>query len=126
MSNQITAFASAARAEATYNADISAPESEGYKGVWLCVDITAESGVATLDVKLQRFDQVSGKYVDMPGAAIAQQSATGTVELTVYPGIAETTNVSVSDHVTDRLRVVATVGGTSVTMTFTVAGHWLK
>jgi hypothetical protein len=114
----LTAFPSAARAEATYNGDDL--NSNGKRGLVMTVDITAESGTATLDAKLQRKDRVSGKYTDIPGAAIAQQSATGKTELVLYPGATVAANLSISTVLTELFRVVVTVGGTTVTMTFSI------
>lgn len=121
----VDVFASAARAEDTYNSDEA--RAFGRRGIRLYLDISAESGTATLDVKLQGNDQLSDDWVDLAGAAFAQQSAvTSTaISLTVYPGIAETNNVSVSDVLPTVWRVVATVGGSTVTMTFTVRAELL-
>jgi hypothetical protein len=116
--HRLVGFASAARAEATYNSpDLGA---NGKRGIVVTVDITAETGTATLDVKVQRKDRLSGKYTDIPGAAIAQMSAVGVAELVIYPGIAEAANLAVSSVISEDFRLVATVGGTTVTLTFTV------
>lgn len=76
------------------------------------LDITASSGTTeTLDVKLQAKDAaLSGVYFDIPGAAFAQATDTTNQMLTIYPGIAETANVSVSDILPRNWRAVATVG----------------
>lgn len=109
-----TAIASAALAEgATNSEDINFGAA---KGIILFIDITANTGTTpTLTVKLQVKDPASGKYVDLAGATTTAIDATsnGTTMLTVYPGIAETANVSVSDIISRIGRVVATVGGTS-------------
>ena len=116
-----TLFTSAART-ATANSDDNF--SHGSRGLWVVLNITAVSGTSpTLDVKLQRKDSRSGEYVDLPGAVFAQKTATGTAGLTVYPGIAETGNVSVSDVISEVFRAVATLGGSSTpTFTYTLAG----
>ena len=54
------------------------------------------------------------------GAAFAAQTATGTKMLTIYPGIAETANVSVSDVLPKTWRVVATQSG-STSMTYSIS-----
>lgn len=116
-------FNSAART-ATTNSDPI--EGAGGKGAWLVLDVTAASGTTpTLDVKLQRYDSVSSSWVDVPGAAFAQQTTTGTNELTVYPGVGETANVAVSDHLGSYYRAVATIGGTTPSFTFSLAGQVL-
>ena len=119
-------FASAARSEAAYNSDEQT--NDGWRGVDIYVDITAESGTATLDFKLQAKDPIGGDWVDINGASIAQLSAvtTSPTRLTVYPGIAESSNVSVSDVLPRRWRGVLTVGGTSVSMTCSVAAVLLR
>lgn len=91
-----------------------------YRGVVLTLDIDAASGTTpTLDVKLQGTDGL-GNYVDIAGAAFAQKTGAGTSTLTVYPGVAETANVSVSDVLPRTYRVVWTVGGTTPSFTFSV------
>lgn len=118
--HQVEVFASAQRTASANSAD---QISNGARGVHLVLDITAHVS-GTLDVKLQRKDPASGKYVDIPGASFPQQSGTGTVELTVYPGIAETANVSVSDVLSEVWRAVATLA-TSPDMTFSLAGSYI-
>lgn len=79
------------------------------------LDISSTSGLLpTLDVKFQRKDTVSSDYVDIPGAAFPQQTATGTTMLTIYPGIGETANESVSDSLNGTIRA-----STSISNTFT-------
>ncbi len=104
-------------AEGTYLKDLKA---NGKRGIVVTVDITAETGVATLDLKVKRKDQASGKFVDIVGGAIPQQSAIGTTELVIYPGVAETANVSVSDVISEDFQIEVLIGGTTVTLTFTV------
>lgn len=97
-----------------------------YRGVRLFLNISAASGTSpTLDLKVQSKDPVSGSYVDVPGAAFAQKTGTGTDDLTIYPGVAETANETVSDVVSRTWRVVATIGGTSPSFTFSVGASYL-
>ena len=101
-------------------------QADDHRGLWMCLDITVASTTPTLNVKLQRFDAVSDSFIDIPGAAYAEQSATSTTGFTIYPGIAETGDVSVSDHVGDKVRALATLAGASVpTLTYSLAGRWL-
>ena len=117
-------FASAARAEATYNSDTF--KAFGRLGIRLWLKITGETGTATLDVKLQGYDESAEDWADVAGAAFAQKSATGgPFMLTVYPGATVAANVSVSDALPNQYRVVAVVGGSTVTMTFTVGADLL-
>jgi len=95
----------------------------GAKGVRLYLDVTAVSGTSpTLDVKVQVYDQLSDTYQDMAGAAFAQATAASSQHLIVYPGVAETANVSVSDVISHAYRIVGTVGG-SATPTVTCSVH---
>lgn len=83
--------------------------SRGRRGIILYLDVDSITGAApTLDVKLQA-KSPNGDYVDVPGAAFAQVSAAGTAALVVYPGVAETANVSVSDVLPRVFRVVTDV-----------------
>jgi hypothetical protein len=99
-------------------------DTKGAKGVHLTLEITAKQGTSpTCNVKIQRRDPVSGEYVDLPDGAFAQQVAEATVALTIYPGIAETSNVSVSDVLSEEIRAVFTLGGTSTPgFTFSLGG----
>ena len=116
-----TIFSSAARAEATYNSDELG--NSGASGIRVYIDVTGESGTATLDVKLQQRDPISSDYIDITGAAIAQLSAvtTGPIMLTLHPELTASSNVIVKDLLPSLFRVVAVVGGSSVTMTFSIA-----
>jgi hypothetical protein len=89
---QGTAFASAARTSATYStADLTNAQWRGIKAVVRTSAFTS----GTFTPKIQAKDPVSGQYYDLlAGAAIA---GTGTIVLTVYPGIAVSANVSASD-----------------------------
>ena len=69
---------------------------------------------------------MAGGYFDIPSAAFAQKTGTGSDDLTVYPGIAETSNETVSDVIPRDWRVVATLGGSSPNFTFSVGAHYLK
>lgn len=109
-----TVFASAAQTATVNSVDIANINARGAR---LHLDITAVSGTApTLDVKLQA--KVGGVYIDIAGAAFAQKTGTGTDELVVYPGVAETANESVSDVLPRIFRAVATIGGATPSFTF--------
>jgi hypothetical protein len=95
--------------------------TEGAKGVRVFVEVTAVGGAGTVVVKLQIQDPGTGQWHDLPSAVTASIVAIGRKVLTVYPGIAETANESVSDIVTGALRAVATVGGNAVTLSVNAA-----
>ena len=124
MPTQITYFSSSARTSTTNG---SLAMNHRGKGVSLHLDITAASGSSpTLDVKLQGYDELGADYFDIPGAAFAQATGTGTDELMLYPGVAETSNVSVSDVLPRVSRAVATIGGSSPSFTFTLGGSLIE
>lgn len=120
-----TVVASASRT-ATFNSD-DQTNSPIEKGIRLFLNISAVTGTSpTLDIKVQIKDPLSGSYHDMAGAAFAQKTGTGTDEIIVYPGVAETANVSVSDYLGGATwRVVNTLGGTSPDFTYTIAAQKL-
>ncbi len=91
------------------------------KGIRLFLDITAEVGVATLDVKVQVYDSKGDDWYDLPGAAFAQKSAVGQSMLTVYPELAVVANEAVSQYIGSPWRVSITEAGASSSMTFTVS-----
>ena len=119
-------LALAARTDTTTNSPDQ--DSKGSRGVHISLDINTVSGTTpTLNVKVQRKDPISSNYVDLPGGAFGERTAAhadATFGLTIYPGIAETSDVSVSDVLGDDWRVVATIGGTSTpTFAFSVAAE---
>jgi hypothetical protein len=64
---------SAARTTTANSNTINVPS--GCKGMIATLNITAASGTTpTLDVKVQRFDSLSGQWVDLTGAAFAQMT----------------------------------------------------
>lgn len=120
----VTVFATGAR---TATANSTDQVNYSAKGLYLVLDITAASGTTpTLDVKLQGLDPVSGKYVDIPGAAFAQKTTTNTSSLVLYPGVTETANVQESHPLPLNWRAVATIAGTTPSFTFTLAGSYLQ
>lgn len=112
-----TIFESSQRTAAAYNSDEF--HNPSALGVDIFVNVTAATGTVT--VKLQKKDPVSGDWKDIAGATTAALSADAA--FTVYPGIAETANVSISDHLGPVWRVVATVATDVVT--FSVGASYL-
>lgn len=87
----------------------------GYRGITLTLSATGSTGNApTIAVKLQGKDPVTEQYYDIHGAAFATKSANMAAPdyLTVYPGVAETANQTVSDVLPKTWRVYTTIGGT--------------
>lgn len=121
--HEFTIFESAAR---TATANSSDQENLGAKGIWLSLNISAASGTSpTLDVKVQRKCPLSDTYYDVVGGAFAQKTTTGSDDLLIYPGITAAANRAVSSAIASRWRVVATIGGTTPSFTFTVAGGYI-
>lgn len=115
---EATIFASAAR---TATANSTDQVNYNARGILLILDITAVSGTTpTLDVKVQYKDPVSAAYVDIPSAAFAQKTATGTDSLLLYPGITSTANRQILTVLSRTWRAVATIGGTTPSFTFSL------
>lgn len=95
---------------------LASPDQDNtrWRGVRLYLGITAAAGTSpTLDVKVQTKDPATGAYIDLAGGAFAQKTGTGEADLVIYPGVAETANVSVSDILARIWRVLATIAGTT-------------
>lgn len=121
--HEFTLFDSSAR---TATANSSDQENLAAKGIWLALNITAASGTTpTLDIKVQRKCPLSDVYYDVVGGAFAQKITTGSDDLIIYPGITAAANRAVNSALASRWRVVATIGGTTPSFTFTVAGGYI-
>ena len=92
------------------------------RGVDLFVDTTSTTA-GTVTVKIQKKDPNSGTWHDLTSATTGSIADPADAILTVYPGIAETANVSISDHLGLIWRVHATVGTAAVT--FSVGATYL-
>lgn len=95
-----------------------ADRNPGYRGVVLMLAVTAKQGTSpTLDLKLQGYNKAADDWYDITGAAFAQVTGSTTLphrdEVTVYPGIAETANETVSDVLPEKWRVKPTIGGSN-------------
>ena len=128
MAQEFVIKASAATTATETSTHYTVPPGEGVKGVLIHLDITAASGVSpTLNIAVQRFDVASSKWLAIVGGAFAQQTtAAGQLDLVIYPGIAETPNRTVSDHIGTEWRVLSTIAGTTPSFTFSLAGQYLK
>ena len=121
--HELTVLASAAR---TATANSSDMENRAARGVRLFLNVSAVSGTTpTLDVKVQVKDPISDTYIDLPNAAFAQKTTTGSDELTIYPGVTTAANRAVSTALSQKWRVVATIGGTTPSFTFSVAAAYI-
>ena len=110
--------------------------THGAKGGIFYLDITAEGGTATLDVKIQGLDQISGDWFDLAdnvvgtGAYVfAQASAvtTGPTVLAVYPDLTASANAVCKGILPAVFRAHATVAGSSTpTMTFSLGVDLIK
>lgn len=119
---------SAARAEATYTVEL--PVVRYHRGVRVYISNTAETGTSTLDAKLQYKNPQSLAWTDIPGASFVQfaDGATGERFIEMYVGatgsdadssLALATNFKQLGLMPHRfMRLSATVGGTTVTRTF--------
>lgn len=124
---ELIVFASAARTDTGSPHSSADVENDAWKGGIFTLDVTAASGTTpTLDVLIQVKNPVTGAYTDLSGVVFAQETTTGTQVLTVYPGIAETANVSVNDILPAVFKAVATIGGTTPSFTFAVGLSLIK
>jgi hypothetical protein len=113
--------------------NIEAPINWFYKGVYLLLDRTAETGTCTLNAKVQFYMPASGLWQDLEGASWVEfaDAAVADRYLHIYPGItsdesdsnlALDTNEGVvcGQYLPRRWRVAVTTGGTSVENTFSL------
>ena len=84
------------------------------------IDVTAVSGTTpTLAPKVQLWDATKGAYVDA-GLAGSNITAAGHVVLLVGEEIVAAANLALNTVLTNRARLVYTVGGTTPSFTFSV------
>jgi hypothetical protein len=98
-------------------------QNMGARGVDLFVDTTS-SATGTLTVKVQKKDPVTDNWYDITGATTVAINDPADVLLTIYPGIAETANLRISNHLGLTWRVHATVATAAVT--FSIGAVYLK
>ncbi len=122
--SQFVAVASAERTATGNSQGFDTPADA--RGVLLTLSITAASGTTpTLDIKVRRVDAL-GIAVDLPSGSFVQKTTTGTDDLIIYPGVAETTNRSVSDCIGDSWQIVWTIGGTTPSFTFSIGATYIR
>ena len=112
----LAAFASAARLTSGSPFNSAELKTAGRKGIHAHVDVTVDPDTVSIVVKVQGKDETTGDFYDIPGAATPAIAVVGRSRLTIYPGLAETANVDVSDVVPATIRIVSThTGGTTLT-----------
>lgn len=94
------------------------------RGVKVVIDVTALGGTTpSLTVTIRGRDPMSSKaYTILASAVLA---ATGTVVLTVYPGLVAASNLVANDVLPALWDVLLTIGGTTPTVTATIAASML-
>lgn len=116
-------FTSAARSSGSHTS--AAVSIAGNLGGRFYLVASAVTGTApSVYITVQSLDEGSDTFIDVPSAVSKTLAAAGSTTLSVYPGIAETTNISVSDVLGEVIRVVASVAGSpSDTVTFSVGAE---
>lgn len=90
-----------------------------YRGVQIGIDVTAITGTSpTLTVTLEGVDPVNGSTFTV--LASAALSSTGYTTLTVFPGIAVTSNVSANTVLPFNWKIATAIGGTTPAVTATI------
>lgn len=98
-----TIFASAARTASANGPDIT---NRFMKGAIIVVDTTVLTSGASIVYTVQGKDELSGKYYTI--LASAAITATGTVELYIYPGATIAANLVADHHLPRVWRVIIT------------------
>lgn len=112
-----TIFASAARTATATSPNFSSVRA---KGGLFTIDVTSISGTTpAMTISVQHYDSISQKYITL--LTSASISTVSTTVLAVYPGIASVANQNLSLPLGDEFRVVATITGTTPSVTFTVS-----
>lgn len=112
-------FTSAARTAATTNSTDFG--SGTFEAARFFLNISAVSGTTpSMTVKIQALDNLSGQYVDLPGASFAAKTATGVDMLTIHPAITPIANSAVSQLMPMSWRAVSSISGTTPSFTFSL------
>ena len=109
---QLIVLQSAARTASVNSSTF--PNTQGHRGLHLIIDATASADTPSVVFTVQGYSPLGNDfYTILASAAI---TATGTTVLRVYPGLAASANVSVSDCLPHLWRVLAThADGDSIT-----------
>jgi hypothetical protein len=109
-----TALASAARTATTSSAALSNMDK---KGIHVVLDVTVNPSSASIVLKIEGQDVLSGKYYTiLEGAAV---TATGTTVYKVFPGAAVVANSVANDIIPKTFRITVTHAD-SDSMTYSV------
>jgi hypothetical protein len=114
-----TVLASAARTTTPDTEELEIPG--GTRSMVLVVDTTAAGSSPSTVVKVSGVDRASGKIWDI--LASAAITATGTVTLSIGPGLPVSANVSANAVVPPVIRITATHGN-STSHTYTIGAHF--
>jgi hypothetical protein len=101
--------------------------NEKWRGVRLFLKVTATAGTTpTLDVKLQEYNHEADTWIDITGAAFAQQTGAAELDLVVYPAVTVVANRAVSTVMPRTWRAVATLGADAdETATYSLSGNYI-
>lgn len=84
-------------------------------GLMLTLTTLAAVGGCKVTIKVQRKDELSNSYIDIPGAVSIALGPNLSTDLFIKPGIGSSNNRRVNDAAPKVWRVVATIaGGTSI------------
>lgn len=119
-SREVTVYPSAARTATPTPTTVGC----GYaRGVQVVVDLTAFTTAASLTVTIDVQDVTSGKWINVLTSAVL--SAVATTVLRVYPGLTAAANLTVSDVLTENMRITVTHGNANST-TYSVSAHLIQ
>jgi hypothetical protein len=114
--------ASAARTAAYTGAEI--PNPEGFSGVRVWIDATAETGTAGVTFTIQIKDPLGGDWKTLLSTAEVTAVMTEPLHLTIAPGVASVNNVSLSNYIGRSFRLITTVADAD-SLTWSAHGEWL-
>lgn len=105
--NVATIFASAARTASANGPDLT---NRFMKGAIIVIDTTVLTAGASIVYTVQGKDELSGKYYTI--LASAAVTATGTIELYIYPGATAAANLAANHYLPRVWRVIITAADT--------------
>jgi hypothetical protein len=113
---------SASRTAAYTGSEITNPE--GFSGVRVYIDATAEVATAGVTFTIQIKDPLGGDWKDMLSSAQVTAVMTEPVHLTIAPGVATVANVSLANYIGRSFRLVTAVADADA-LTWSAVGEWL-
>jgi hypothetical protein len=127
----VPVFAQAVHTPGTVTSAVLYPPP-GAKGFRFTLDATARSAPATLTATLYTLDPQTGHTVAFPTSpTTATLSSATTTDVLLYPGITGVTNRRFNDLLISSpapvpIKIIATVGGTAGSVTFSGSGNWIS